>query len=292
MQSLKITPQITKREAYSFNIYLQEVTKLTKKGNLSISEEIELSKRIKKGDKKAEKELVERNLRFVVSVAKQYQNDYCLLEDLVNEGNIGLLKAARSFDEKRNCKFISYAVWWIRQSIISYINDSARMIRLPLNKINQISKIKNAQEKFFKQNNRKPTTEEILDLLEDAYDSKEAEKLMSIGKPTQSLSSPLPNNEDINIEDTLVFNPKYSKDEPMEDEDIKNVINRMLNRIPTNSRNVLEMNFGINGKQPKTLEEISIILKLSKERVRQLKNNGIRRLSNQHNFNAIKDYIK
>ena len=297
MRSLKISPQITNRESESFVIYLQEITKLNKKENLTIEEEVELAERIKKGDKKAEKELIERNLRFVISVAKQHKFPGSQLGDLVNEGNIGLIKAARKFDATRGCKFISYAVWWVRQSILCYLNDNSRTVRIPLNRIGQLSKIKKIENKLEQTLQRKPTPDEIIDELDFQMSVEDIDKLFLADKDTQSLDSQISSNknsktESFTLEDFLVDNTEKSAEDKLEAEDLKKIVKQMINRMPLNHRTVIEMYYGLNGNEPKTLDEISYYLNLTRERIRQIKNTALIFMSNSRNKKTFQQYMK
>lgn len=298
MRSLKITNQITKRESESFAKYLQEISKLNKNDNLTADEEVELAKKIKQGDTKAEKELVERNLRFVVSVAKQHQFEGCELGDLVNEGNIGLIKAARKFDTTRGCKFISYAVWWIRQSILCYLSDNARSIRLPLNKIGQLNKIKKAQDKFEQINQRRPSTDELIDMLDFEMSAEEIDKLFMLDKGVQSIDTQITKHngnsksEDFTLEDLLIDYTAKNADEDMETEDLKNIVKKILNKMHPNQKTVIEMYYGLSGGEPKTLDEIAEHMELSRERIRQIKNNAVKILGSAKNHDMVRPYMK
>jgi RNA polymerase primary sigma factor len=296
MKQLKIANQITKRETASFNRYLQEVSKLGKNTNLTPDEEVELALKIKNGDKEAETELIERNLRFVISVAKQYQNEGCSLEDLVSEGNIGLIKAARRYDSTRGCKFISYAVWWIRQSIMCYLNENLKGIRLPLNKIGQLNKIKKVQDKFEQIHQRKPTTDETIEILDFDISPEDFENIFLIDKGFQSLNVEVSNNnskfESFTLENLIPDYTFKKTDEKLEDEDLKLVINNILNNMPKNHRLVIELYYGLNGQEPKSLDEIGEILDLTKERIRQIRKDALKILSKKRNYNLVQSYIK
>lgn len=298
MRSLKITNQITKRESESFARYLQEISKLNRNDNLTADEEVKLAERIKQGDEKAEKELVERNLRFVVSVVKQYQNEGCELGDLVNEGNIGLIKAARKFDTTRGCKFISYAVWWIRQSVLCYLSDHARSIRLPLNKIGQLNKIKKAQDKFEQIHQRRPSTDELIDVLDFEMSAEDIDRLFLLDKGVQSINVQLSNHsgnsksEDFTLEDLLIDYTAKNAEEDMEAKDLKNIVRRILDKMHVNQRIVIEMYYGLNGGEPKTLDEIAEHMELSRERIRQIKNTAIRILGSAKNHDMVRPYMK
>lgn len=295
MKSLKITQQITKRESDAFMKYLQEISKLNKGNNLTVDEEVELAERIKNGDKRAEKELIERNLKFVISVAKQYQNEFLQLEDLVSEGNYGLIKAARKFDSSRGCKFISYAVWWIRQSILCFLNEHSRSVRLPLNKITQLNKIKKAQEKFEQENQRKPTSEEVLDILEFDLSIEDLNNIFLIDRGCQSLSADVssnPKTEGYTLEDTIADTDGLKTDYKLDREDSKIVVRQLMSALPDKHKLVIELYYGLTGQEPKTLEEISVELGLTRERIRQVKKDAIRHLSSTKNRRIVQPYCK
>lgn len=297
MKSIKITQQITRRETESIAKYLQDVSKLSKEDNLTIEEELELARKIQLGDKKAENELIERNLRFVISVAKQYQNQGCSLEDLIGEGNCGLIKAAKKYDAERNVKFISYAVWWIRQSILSFLNENINAIRLPLNKVSQISKIKKVREKFEQVHNRKPTTYEISEELNFEISEEDLNRIFLIDQNIQSLNVVMSNksnssSETFTLEDSLSNSDELGTDEHLDNEDLKQIIKRMLHQIPSKQKTVIELYYGLTGKEPKTLDEISEYLGLTRERIRQVKNDAMENLCNQTNFLLSQPYFK
>lgn len=297
MKTITKIPQITKRETESFTKYLQEVSKLDRGQNLTIDEEYFLAEEIKKGNVEAEQKLILKNLRFVITVAKQYQNEYCPLEDLVNEGNYGLIKAAKRFDTSKGCKFISYAVWWIRQSILCYLNENAKIVRLPLNKIGQLNKIKRIYEKLEQTLGRKPTSDEIIELLDFETDAEEIEKLYSLDKGAQSLNTDISSNNDkfsekLTLEELLIDASTKSIDEIMEADDLKMLIKGILKKMHPNQRAVIEMHYGLNGEDTKSLEEIALKLDLSKERIRQIKKKSLRILGNNSNKKIIKPYLK
>ena len=296
MKPLRIIHQITRRETDSFSKYLVEIARLGKDKPLTIEEEMNLSLRIKKGDVKAEKELIERNLRFVVSVAKQYQTEGCTLEDLVGEGNVGIVKAAKKFDSSRGCKFISYAVWLIRQTILCYITDNQKSIRLPLNKVGQISKIKKAQEKLEQKLNRKPTTDEIIDLLDFEISAAEIDSLFLLDMGTQSINvefSSVGNSkaEGFTIEDNLTDASAPTPHNELDKQDLNFIINKVLNNFSNNHKLVIKMYYGLEGSDQKTLEEISIILGLSRERIRQIKNQSLRMLGNRDSKKLLEPFL-
>jgi len=293
MKDLVIVPQITKRNSSSFIAYLQEITKLSKKGSLTRNQEGELAGRIILGDKKAETELIERNLKFVISVAKQYQSDSCLLEDLVGEGNIGLVKAARRFDASKECKFISYAVWWIRSSILCYLNEKSRTIRLPVGRISQLSKIKKFQDKFEQEYNRKPSTDEILDGMEIEMNFEEISNVFLINRGVQSLNKSVAYEFEIN-ENTLenrLSDDDVQIDGELEEEDVKNVIRRVLSKIPVKNRLVVELYYGLNGQKPKTFYEIAEQLNVKVEQVRNIRNKALRYLGIKKNREFLQQYV-
>lgn len=297
MKSLKITQQITKRESESFTKYLQEISRLSKNSTLTPEREAELAERIKKGDKKAEKELIEMNLRFVVSVAKQYQNEGCTLQDLIGEGNIGLVKAARRFDSSRGCKFISYAVWWIRQSILCYLGENARTIRLPVNKIGQLNKIKKAQEKFEQIHHRKPASDELVEFMDFEISADELDKMFLIDKGVQSLNVQVSSagnskTEGFTLEDLLTDYTVQKTDDCMETQDLKEIVKTILSKLSPNHREVIEMYYGLKGGEPKTLDEISTHLDLSRERIRQIKNSALKYLGSKKNYEIMQHYMK
>ena len=295
MKSIKITQQITRRDSLSFLRYLQEVSKLSKMGSLTQEEEIALADRIKNGDTKAETELIERNLRFVISVAKRYQGEGYPLEDLIGEGNYGLIKAARRYDSTKGCKFISYAVWWIRQAILCYLNENARSIRLPLNKVSQLSKIRKAQEKLEQELHRKPTSEEIIESLDFDIRFDDVANILLIEKGTQSLNADISSNpkaEGFTLEDIVEDFAAQATDDTMNEKDLEGVVKRILNKISSRSRMIIEMYYGLNGENQKTLDEIGTELELTRERIRQIKKDTLRVLSSRKNYKLLQDYMK
>lgn len=296
MRALKITKQITQRDSESFSRYLKDVSRLNKSKSLTAEEEVELAKRIKEGDAKAEQELIERNLKFVVSVAKQQNAFGCRIEDLVNEGNIGLIKAAKKFDHTRGYKFISYAVWWVRQAMNNYIGEHGRSIRLPLNRLTQLNKIRRADEKFEQDFHRKPSFEELSEIAEVDMSSDEIGKILLLEKGCQSINAEIPSsiskNEAFCLEDLIPDDSFASPDESLDYDDLRGVINRILENIPKNHKTVIEMCFGLNGKGQKSLDEISDALGLSGERIRQIKNSALIKLKSKTNYSLIMQYIK
>jgi len=296
MRTSKITQQITKRDTESFNRYLQEISKFIKKENLTSHEEVVLADRIKNGDKFAENELVERNLRFVVSIAKQYQNEGLDIEDLVSEGNIGLIKAAKKFNSEKNCKFISYAVWWIRQSILCYLSEHSRTVRLPLNRITQLSKIKKAQNKIEQELQRIATPSEIKNLLNFKISEEDIDMLLVASENVKSFDSPIGKSncqsDEVTLHDVLFDCDESVVCDKIEKEDIIIVVDKMLKKIPHNHRIVLQMYYGLNGRHPKSIEQIAFDLKISKQRVMQMKKTAIRIMRSHKNCEVAKEFVK
>ena len=285
MRQLKITKSITNRESEALEKYLSEIGK---EELLSADEEVELAQRIRKGDKKALEKLTKSNLRFVVSVAKQYQNQGLSLPDLINEGNVGLIKAAEKYDETRGFKFISYAVWWIRQSILQAIAEQSRIVRLPLNQVGSVNKINKVLNKFEQENERRPSIEEIsdeLDLPEEKID-----EAMSVSGRHVSVDAPFVDGEDNSLLDVLVNDDAPMADRALLAESLKAEINKALKMLNERERGVVEAFYGIN--QPEmTLEEIGTKFGLTRERVRQIKEKAIRRLRSTTNNKILKTYL-
>jgi RNA polymerase primary sigma factor len=285
MRQLKITKSITNRESEALDKYLQEIGK---EEMISVEEEVELAQRIRKGDRKALERLTKANLRFVVSVAKQYQNQGLSLPDLINEGNLGLIKAAEKFDETRGFKFISYAVWWIRQSILQAIAEQSRIVRLPLNQVGSVNKINKVLSKFEQENERRPSVEEIsekLDIPEDKVD-----EAMSVNSRHVSVDAPFVDGEDNSLLDVLVNDDAPMADKTLVMESLKAEINNALKTLNERERNVIEAFYGIN--QPElTLEEIGSKYGLTRERVRQIKEKAIRRLRTCTKNKILKTYL-
>lgn len=285
MRQLKINKSITNRESQSLDKYLQEIGK---EELVSVEEEVELAQRIKKGDRKALEKLTKANLRFVVSVAKQYQNQGLSLPDLINEGNVGLIKAAEKFDETRGFKFISYAVWWIRQSILQAIAEQSRIVRLPLNQVGSVNKINKVLNKFEQEYERKPSIEEIsekVDLPEDKIDD-----VLKINSRHVSVDAPFADGEDNGLLDVLVNDDSPMADKSLVLESLRAEINTALQALNERESNVIEAFFGIN--QPEmTLDEIGTKYGLTRERVRQIKEKAIRRLRNSTKNKILKAYL-
>ena len=285
MRQLKITKSITNRESASLDKYLQEIGK---EELISVEEEVELAQRIKKGDQAALEKLTRANLRFVVSVAKQYQNQGLSLPDLINEGNLGLIKAAEKFDETRGFKFISYAVWWIRQSILQALAEQSRIVRLPLNQVGSLNKINKAFSKFEQENERKPSPEELAEKLELPVE-KVADTLRVSGRHI-SVDAPFVEGEDNSLLDVLVNNDSPNADRSLMMESLAREIERSLATLTERESDIIRMFFGI-GCQEMTLEEIGERFGLTRERVRQIKEKAIRRLRHTSRSKLLKTYL-
>ena len=285
MRQLKITKQITGRESYSIEKYLQEIGKIHV---LSPEEEADLAKKIRSGDRAAREKLVLSNLRFVVSVAKQYQNHGLTLGDLINEGNVGLIKAAECFDETKGFKFISYAVWWIRQSILQALAEQSRIVRLPLNQVGSLNKISKAFSKFEQENERRPSPEELADELEIPVD-KISDTLKVSGRHI-SVDAPFVEGEDNSLLDVLVNDDSPMADRSLVNESLSKEIDRALSTLTEREKDIIQMFFGIN-TQEMTLEEIGDKFGLTRERVRQIKEKAIRRLRANSRSKLLKAYL-
>lgn len=286
MRQLKITKSITNRESASLDKYLQEIGK---EELITVEEEVDLAQRIKKGDRIALEKLTKANLRFVVSVAKQYQNQGMSLPDLINEGNLGLMKAAQRFDETRGFKFISYAVWWIRQAILQSLAEQARIVRLPVNKIGSINRINRAFARLEQEFEREPSSQEIADQLEMVpEDVKEA--LKTNGR-TVSMDAPLSSEEDNTMYDVIQSNDTPSPDRNLINESLAYEIERALSTLSVREAKVLKLYFGLGMKHPYTLEEIGEELRLTRERVRQIKEKAIKRIQFTTRCKILKSYL-
>ena len=285
MRQLKITKSITNRESASLDKYLQEIGR---EELVSPEEEVELAQCIRKGDQEALEKLTRANLRFVVSVAKQYQNQGLSLPDLINEGNLGLIKAAEKFDETRGFKFISYAVWWIRQSILQALAEQSRIVRLPLNQVGSLNKINKALGKFEQENERQPSTEELSEMIDIPKD-KIADTLRVSGRHV-SVDAPFVEGEDNSLLDVLPNDDSPSADKGLNNESLSTEIERALQILTPREREIIKSFFGI-GCQEMTLEEIGERLDLTRERVRQIKEKAIRKLKKPAASKLLKSYL-
>jgi RNA polymerase primary sigma factor len=286
MRQLKITKQVTNRETASLDKYLQEIGKVEL---ITAEEEVELAQRIKQGDRAALEKLTKANLRFVVSVSKQYQNQGLSLPDLINEGNLGLIKAAQRFDETRGFKFISYAVWWIRQSILQALAEQSRIVRLPLNKIGSINKINKAYAKLEQEFEREPNAEEIADILE-VTENEVKESLKNAGRHI-SMDAPLIQDEDNTMYDVLRSEEAITPETELLYESLRKEIDRAISTLTPREADVIRLYFGLNGSHPMTLEEIGEKFDLTRERVRQIKEKAIRRLKHTSRSKILKSYL-
>jgi len=285
MRQLKITKSITNRESASLDKYLQEIGR---EELITVEEEVELAQRIRKGDPVALEKLTRANLRFVVSVAKQYQNQGLSLPDLINEGNLGLIKAAEKFDETRGFKFISYAVWWIRQSILQALAEQSRIVRLPLNQVGSLNKINKAYSKFEQEHERKPSPEELADELDLPAD-KVADTLRVAGRHI-SVDAPFVEGEDNSLLDVLINSDSPNADRSLINESLSREIERALATLTDREGDIVRYFFGIGG-QEMTLDEIGERFGLTRERVRQIKEKAIRRLRHTSRSKLLKSYL-
>jgi len=287
MRQLKITNKITSRESLALDKYLNDISKITL---LRPEEEADLARRIRDGDEDALERMTEANLRFVVSVAKQYQNQGLSLSDLINEGNVGLMKAAKRFDETKGFKFISYAVWWIRQSILQAIVEYSRMVRLPLNKVSSYNKINEAFVSFVQKFEREPSHEELSDLLDIKVS--EITNMLSGGGRHLSMDAPVGGTEgESTMLDLFNLEDQESPDLKLMDQSLKDEVKSGLSRLSPREVEVLSSYYGLNSHKSLTLEEIGELYGLTRERVRQIKERAIRRLRKSVNSNALKSYL-
>jgi RNA polymerase primary sigma factor len=285
MRQLKITKSITNRESASLDKYLQEIGR---EELISVEEEVELAGKIRNGDRAALEKLTKSNLRFVVSVAKQYQNQGLSLPDLINEGNLGLIKAAEKFDETRGFKFISYAVWWIRQSILQALAEQSRIVRLPLNQVGSMNKINKAYQRFEQVHERKPSAEELAEMLDIPVD-KIADTLKMSGRHV-SVDAPFVEGEDNSLIDVMVNEDSPNADRGLISESLSTEIDRALQTLTPREADILRKFFGI-GTPEKTLEEIGDELHLTRERVRQIKEKAIRKLNSGQRSHILMTYL-
>ncbi|MGA1226497.1 MAG: sigma-70 family RNA polymerase sigma factor [Tamlana sp.] len=286
MRQLKITKQVTNRESKSLDKYLQDISKIPL---ITAEEEVELAQRIKKGDQKALDTLTTANLRFVVSVSKQYQNQGLTLPDLINEGNAGLVKAAKRFDETRGFKFISYAVWWIRQAILQALAEQSRIVRLPLNKIGSINKINKAYASLEQEYERAPNADEIANRLDLTISN--VKQSMKVSGRHVSMDAPLKEGETSNLYDVVKSDESTKPDADLIQDSLNVEVNRALNTLSEKEAEVIRFYYGISKKQPMSLQEIGEVFGLTRERVRQIKEKGIRRLRHTSKSKVLKTYL-
>ena len=286
MRQLKISKQITNRESQSLDKYLQEIGKVSL---VSIDEEVELAQRIREGDQMALEKLTKANLRFVVSVSKQYQNQGLTLGDLINEGNLGLIKAAKRFDETKGFKFISYAVWWIRQSILQALAEQSRIVRLPLNRVGSLNKISRSFAELEQKFEREPSPDEIAELLELST-SEVADTLKLSGRHV-SMDAPFVQGEENGLLDVLANEDAESPDAGLLHDSLRREVQRALSTLTLREADVVTLHFGLNGHTARTLEEIGEQFNLTRERVRQIKEKAIRRLKHTTRSKALKPYL-
>ncbi|MGC1240785.1 MAG: RNA polymerase sigma factor RpoD/SigA [Chryseosolibacter sp.] len=286
MRQLKISKQITNRESQSLDKYLQEIGKVDL---LTPDEEVELAKRIKEGDQIALEKLTKANLRFVVSVAKQYQNQGLSLGDLINEGNLGLIKAAQRFDETRGFKFISYAVWWIRQSILQALAEQSRIVRLPLNRVGSLNKISKTFSELEQKYEREPSPEELAEVLD--VTTAEVVDTMKISGRHVSMDAPFVQGEENSLLDVLENDSEQTPDSGLMNDSLRREVQRALSTLTQREADVITLYFGLNGEHAMTLEEIGEKFNLTRERVRQIKEKAIRRLRHTSRSKALKPYL-
>lgn len=286
MRQLKISKQITNRESQSLDKYLQEIGKVDL---LTPDEEVTLAKRIREGDQMALEKLTKANLRFVVSVAKQYQNQGLSLGDLINEGNLGLIKAAQRFDETRGFKFISYAVWWIRQSILQALAEQSRIVRLPLNRVGSLNKISKTFSELEQKYEREPSPDELAEVLE--VSTSEVVDTMKISGRHVSMDAPFVQGEENSLLDVLENDMEETPDSGLINDSLRKEVQRALSTLTTREADVISLYFGLNGEHSMTLEEIGEKFNLTRERVRQIKEKAIRRLRHTSRSKALKPYL-
>ncbi|MBR7023067.1 MAG: RNA polymerase sigma factor RpoD/SigA [Bacteroidales bacterium] len=286
MRQLKISKQITDRNTGTLDKYLSDIAK---ESLLTTEEEVELAQRIKAGDRAALDKLVKANLRFVVSVAKQYQNQGLSLQDLINEGNLGLVKAAQRFDETRGFKFISYAVWWIRQSILQAVAEQARIIRLPMNQVGALAKVKKAVSMLEQKLERRPTVKEIADAVDLPEDK--VDQLMSLNSRAVSTDAPIDDQDDTNFLDIYVTEDEVQTDSAVEKESTSRAIRRSLDMLNEKERTIICMYFGLGSTREYSLEEIAMKLNISRERTRQIRDRALKRLKSEPNSPLYQMYM-
>ena len=286
MRQLKITKSITSRDSASLDKYLQEIGR---EALLPVEEEVELSQRIRKGDRRALDKLVRANLRFVVSVAKQYQNQGLSLPDLINEGNVGLIEAAEKFDETRGFKFISYAVWWIRQTILQALAEQSRIVRLPLNQVSAVNKITKAMTKFEQEYERKPSADELAELVNELPE-KISDSLRASGRHV-SVDAPFIEGEENSLLDVMTNPDSPMADKGLVSESLSTEIDRALGVLNEREKQIIERSFGINNQPEMTLEEIGETFGLTRERVRQIREKAIRKLRAGSRNSLLRSYL-
>ena len=286
MRQLKIAKQVTNRETLSLDKYLHEIGKVDL---ITADEEVELAQRIKAGDQRALEKLTKANLRFVVSVAKQYQNQGLTLPDLINEGNLGLIKAAQRFDETRGFKFISYAVWWIRQSILQALAEQSRIVRLPLNRVGSLNKISKTFSELEQKFEREPSPEELAEVLE--ISTGEVVDTLKISGRHVSMDAPFVQGEENSLLDVLENDSEDKPDSGLINDSLRREVQRALSTLTQREADVVTLYFGLNGEHAMTLEEIGEKFNLTRERVRQIKEKAIRRLRHTSRSKALKTYL-
>ena len=286
MRQLKIIKQITNRETESLEKYLQEIGKVSL---ISGEMEVELAQRIKLGDQAALDKMVKANLRFVVSVAKQYQHKGLTLGDLINEGNLGLIKAAMRFDETRGFKFISYAVWWIRQTILQALAEQSMVVRIPLNRVGSLNKLNRTFSELEQKFQREPSAEELAEVLE--VDPDDLTDTIKMGAKQVSVNAPFVQGEENGLLDVLENDAEATPDSELIDDSLRTEVLRTLATLTKKESDVLSLYFGLNGEHPMTLDEIGTVLKITRERVRQIKENGLRRLRNKSRSELLRSYL-
>jgi RNA polymerase primary sigma factor len=286
MRQLKITQSITKRDGITLDKYLSEIAK---EELITAEEEVKLAVKIRGGDEKALDKLTRANLRFVVSVSKQYQGQGLTLPDLINEGNVGLIKAAKKFDETRGFKFISYAVWWIRQSIIQAISEQSRLVRLPLNKIGSLGKIRKGMSQLEQQLEREPNAKELSDYLE--LSENEVENALKLQSRHLSVDAPFAEGENHGLLDVIEDTTSLKADSALMEESLKKEIKRTLAKLPDRESQVVKLFYGIDGVREISLDEIGVQFNLTRERVRQIKEKAIKRLRNDNKQALLKGFL-
>lgn len=285
MRQLKISKSITNRESAALEKYLQEIGR---EEVITADQEVELARRIRQGDRKALEKLTRANLRFVVSVAKQYQNQGLSLPDLINEGNMGLIKAAEKFDETRGFKFISYAVWWIRQSILQALAEQSRLVRLPLNQVGQLNRINRALSRFEQENERTPSTEELAEMIDE--EPNRIDDVMQMTGRHLSMDAPFSEGEENNLLDIIPTDDNTGAEKTLDSESLATEIRRTLQQLPEREREIIQLYYGIDRPET-TLEEIGVRLGLSRERVRQLKEKTIKKLRHDSKNGLLKPFL-